>query len=374
MTMRMLREILCFGIVIVLWIPAVFGQTAPVVTRIAPVPGVGFVMSDSALLAPGGTAAIDGTGLADVTISAAAPGQPQLGGLEVHLVDSSCQDPACELVASLLRASPTRIDFTVPAIPDITRIWRTRVVMVKGGKRYDNLTATDAALLGAVSLEATPSPALAGEPVTFKARVPAMQGIPGSPFSLRVGAVTFMDGETALAVVDLSNVITYADAAPLRVYDVSFTTSKLEPGTHSIRADYSGDYSNGAKSSGTLTQAVSVPEISLFSTPNPSIFGLTVSIVATLTPATCTGTVTFYDLSAPNSLALPPFGNVMNESGRIGSAVVDHGRALMSTGAFLVGSHPITVKYSGDGTCGAITFGPGNDYAYRTISQSVVPR
>ncbi|HTP35963.1 MAG TPA: Ig-like domain-containing protein [Candidatus Acidoferrales bacterium] len=355
-------------------IPPAFAQTAPVISRVTPVPSVGFGLSDSVALTPGSAAAIYGTDLANITVSAAAPGQPQLGGVEIHLVDTSCQNAACELVANLLRTSPTRIDFTAPAIPDITRVWKTRVVMVKNGQRYDNLTAADGVLLDAVFLEAGPNPALTGQPVTFKARVPAMQGIPGSPYYLRVGTVTFMDGDIALAVVDLSNVITYTDAPPLRLYDVSFTTSKLTPGTHTIRADYSGDYTNNPKSSGTLSQAVSVPEISLFSTPDPSIFGDTVSIVATLNPATCTGTVEFYDLSAPNTWVLPPTSPLISESGRIGTAIVDRGRALMSTAAFMVGNHPITVKYSGDSQCGAITFGPGNDYPYRTISQTVLPR
>jgi hypothetical protein len=353
---------------------ATFGQTGPVISRVATVPNLGFGVSNSVALAPGSAAILYGTDLADTSASAATPGQPLLGGVEVHLVDVSCHDASCELVASLMRASRTRIDFIVPSIPDITKVWRTRVVLVKNGKRYDNLTATDAVLIDAVYLESTPNPALTGQPVTFHARVAAMQGDPGSPFYLRVGAVTFMDGETALGVVNLSNVITYVDAPPLRIYDVSFTTSKLAPGNHSVRADYSGDYTNSPKSSGTIVEAVSVPEISISSAPNPSIFGQTVTIAATLTPSTCTGTVTFYDLSAPSSIASPFYGPPAESSGKIGSALVDYrGRAVMFTAGLVVGAHPITVQYSGDGKCGAVTFGPGNDFEYRTITQSVVP-
>jgi len=359
-----------FSITMLLGIPQAFGQSAPVISRIVPVPTIGFGISNSVMLAPGSAAAIYGTDLADTTVSAATPGQPQLGGIEIHLVDSSCQNAACELVASLVRVSPNRVDFNAPAITDISKVWKTRVVIVKNGQRYDNLTAADSVLLNDVFLEATPNPALTGQPVTFKARIAAMQGL----LDPRLGAVTFMDGDTALGVVQLSNVITYTDAPPMRMYDVYLTTSKLAAGTHSIRADYSGNLYNSPKSSGTLSQAVSVPEISLFSTPNPSLFGQTVSIVATLNPSTCTGTVTFYDLSAPDSMAPPAFGPVIAESGSIGSAIVDRGRALMSTATFVVGSHPITVKYSGDARCGPITFAPGVDYQYRTISHSVVPR
>jgi hypothetical protein len=348
-----------------------FGQTAPVISRVATVPNLSFD-SSSVALAPGSAAMILGTNLADSAASAAAPGQPALGGIEIHLVDTSCHDASCELVASLLHTTPTRIDFITPAIPDITKIWKTRVVVIKNGKRYDGLTASDTVLIDAIFLESSPNPALADQPVTFTAHVPAMQGTPGSPFYLRVGAVTFMDGDTPLGLVSLSNVITYVDASPMRRYDVSFTTSKLTPGKHSVRADYSGDHSNAPKSSGTIVQAVSVPEVTISSTPNPSLYGQTVGLIVTVSPSTCTGTVGFFDASSPESLTVPPAVPFRNESGLLGTAVLDRGRAVFLISALVVGNHPIMAKYSGDSKCAALLYGPANDFDYRTVSQSVV--
>src|SRR5215467_6760923 len=63
-----------------------YGQVAPAISGITTTPNTGFD-SGSVALAPGSTATISGTNLADSTTSAAAPGQSRLGGLEVHLVD-----------------------------------------------------------------------------------------------------------------------------------------------------------------------------------------------------------------------------------------------------------------------------------------------
>jgi uncharacterized protein (TIGR03437 family) len=350
-----------------------FGQAAPTISNVTTVPNIAFD-SRSVLLSPGSSATISGKNLADSTASAAAPGQPRLGGIEIHLVDTSCQTAGCELIASLLYTSPTRIDFVVPSLPDITRVWRTRVVVIKNAQRYDGLTAPDRVILDAIYFESSPNPALTGQPVTFSAHVAAMQGDPQSAFYSRVGAVNFMDGDTPLGMVNLSNVITYVDEAPLRRYDVYFTTSKLAPGKHSIRADYSGDHSNTPKSSGTIIQAISVPEVSITSIPNPSIFGQTVAIIVTVSPSTCTGTVAFFDASAPSSLAPPAFGPVADESGKLGTAKLDRGRALFSTAALIVGDHPINVKYSGDANCAPLGYAPANDFEYRTTSQTVVAR
>jgi len=355
-----------------------FGQAIPSISAITTTPNVGFG-SGSVALTPGSAATISGTNLADSTTSAATPGQPRLGGAEVHLVDAACADANCELVASILYASPTRIDFIVPGIPDISRVWRTRVVMVKNEQRYDGLTASDAVLVDALSLEATPNPSVTGQPVTFKVHISAMQSDPFSPFYFRTGAVTFMDGDTPLGMISLANVLTYRDEAPMRSYDVSFTTSNLSLGNHSIRADYSGDHSNAAKSSGAIVQAVSVPEVSVTSTPNPSIFGQTVTLIATVSPSTCTGTVTFFDASGPSGNSLtgnqpttPAYGPVVAESGALGTVALDRGRATFSTPALVIGNHPINVKYTGDGKCPPFGYALANNFQYRTISQTVV--
>jgi len=351
---------------------AAFAQTAPVITSIANGPNP-VLASSSVVLGPGSTAVILGTNLSDSTASAAAPGQPVLGGVEVHLVDTACNQASCELVASLIRTSPTRLDFVVPTLPDMTKVWRTRVVIIKNGRRYDGLTAADRVLLDAIYLESDAATSVSSQPVTFTAHFAALQGLPGSVLTFGAGAVTFMDGETPLGMVKLSNVITYVDAPPLRRYDVAFTTSKLTPGKHPIRAEYSGDYSNASRSSGAIVQSVSVPEITIWSTPNPSAYGQTATIGVTLTPSTCTGTVAFYDDASPSTWIPPFFDPLGAESGMLATVTVSDGRALFSTAALIPGNHPISVKYSGDRNCAPLGYGPGNDYPYRSTSHTVIP-
>ena len=69
----------------------------------------------------------------------------------------------------------------------------------------------------------------------------------------------------------------------------------------------------------------------LSSTPNPSSYGTLVSIKATITPNTTTGSVTFYD-----------GGNA------IAGGTVSAGMATMSTSTLTAGSHSLTATYGGN--------------------------
>ncbi|MEO8373093.1 MAG: Ig-like domain repeat protein [Candidatus Solibacter sp.] len=297
-------------------------------------------------LAPGEVAAIVGANLADSTASAAPP-QGVLSGVEVRFVSGSS-----EFLASLVYVSPTVISFVVPYIPNF-EAQNTSITLVKGGKRYAGLTSPGQVTVGAVGFETSPNPALYDEPITLTAHVTEIQGYPGSRINTG-GAVTFMDGETPLQMIKLSNVITYTDMPPSRRYDISYTTSRLETGEHALWVRYSGDSSNKAGISGTIPQVVKKPEITIWSSPNPSLLGHSVGLVATFSPATCTGSVDFFD-----------------ETHQLGTATIERGRALLLTSAIPLGNHPITVRYNGDGTCPALVYGPANDYTYRTTSQTV---
>ncbi len=96
------------------------------------------------------------------------------------------------------------------------------------------------------------------------------------------GTVTFHDGTTALGAGTISSGV------------ATLTTSSLAAGTHSITAQYGGDANyNGAVStplSQTVNQASST--VALASSLNPSTFGTSVTLTATVT-AGATGTVTF---------------------------------------------------------------------------------
>jgi hypothetical protein len=322
-----------------------FGQAAPTITNVTT---AGNLTVSFPVLAPGNVAVIVGTNLADASVSAAPP-QTSLGGVEVHLVSSSS-----DLLAGLVYVSSTGISFVVPNILN-TEIQSTRIAIVKGGKRFDDLTGSGRVIIGAVSLESSPNPAFYDQPITLTAHVLAVQGYPGSPANT-IGSVTFMDGDTPLGLVKLSNVITFVDIPPTRRYDVVLTTSKLAAGDHTIWASYSGDNSNKPGTSGVINQSVKMPQITIWSSPNPSTFGHSVGLVATISPSTCNGNVVFFD-----------------EWAELGTATIDRGRALLLISTLPVGNHPITVRYSGDGTCLPLVYGPANDFAYRTTSQTVYP-
>jgi hypothetical protein len=327
----------------VLSVSPIFGQASPTITNITYVANP---TSYFPALAPGNVAVIIGTNLGAFTASAAPP-QTFLGGVEVHVVSTSS-----DILAGLIYVSPTGISFVVPNIPN-TEVQSTRMVIVKDGKRFDDLTSPGSVIIGAIYFESSPNPALYDQPITLTAHVTAVQGYPGS-LANTIGTVTFMDDQTPLGMVTLSNVITFVDTPPTRRYDVSFTTSKLAAGDHSIWASYSGDSSNKPGASGVITESVQKPEVTIWSSPNPSIYGHSVGLVATFSPSTCTGSVVFFD-----------------ESRELGTAKLDVGRALLLTSDLPVGNHPITVRYSGDGTCPPIVYGPANDYTYRTTSQTV---
>src|SRR5207253_3998450 len=75
--------------------------------------------------------------------------------------------------------------------------------------------------------------------------------------------------------------------------DATFSTQ----GSHSITAAYSGDPTFLSATSPAIGQVVNgkTATLGVTSTPNPSIVGAAVTLTATLTPATATGTVQFHD-------------------------------------------------------------------------------
>ena len=115
----------------------------------------------------------------------------------------------------------------------------------------------------------------------------------------------------------------------------TFSTSALSVGTHSIAATYSGDTSFNGSTSNAVSQVVNKASstVALAATPNPSIFGQSVTFTATVTsPAgTPTGLMTFFDGATT-----------------IGTGTLAAGVATFSTPALTIGSHAITASYSGD--------------------------
>ena len=135
------------------------------------------------------------------------------------------------------------------------------------------------------------------------------------------GTVQFLDGASILGTATISS-----GSATL-----SLTT--LASGTHSITASYSGDASNATSTSGALAQVINKTSTTtaLASSTNPANSGASVGLTATVTPATASGTVQFFD------------GITV-----LGTATISSGTATFSLTTLASGMHSITAVYSGD--------------------------
>ena len=176
-----------------------------------------------------------------------------------------------------------------------------------------------------ISLTSSINPSALGVPVTFTATVA------GSNSSLPVptGSVTFYDYYNPIGLVTLNG---SGQAAS--------TTSTLTVGTHTINAVYNGNAGYASVSSTVLTEVVNPSSnvsttTSVISSINPSVFGQSVVLTATITGAggpTPTGNVIFVD-------GTTTLGTV---------SLNGASQALFATSALSAGSHAITAMYAGN--------------------------
>jgi hypothetical protein len=179
------------------------------------------------------------------------------------------------------------------------------------------VTVTVVQMTSSVALTTSVNPATAGAAVTFTATV--------SPSSA-TGTVQFFDGSTSLGSATLSK-----GTAVL-------TTTALTSGSHTITASYSGDSISKPSLSSPINKTVGgvSSATTLRSNVNPVPYSATVTFSASVSPATATGTVQFFD------------GATL-----IGQAALSSGTASFGSRTLSVGSHNITAKYAGDTVAGA---------------------
>jgi Bacterial Ig-like domain (group 3) len=131
-----------------------------------------------------------------------------------------------------------------------------------------------------VALISSANPGAFGQTVTLIASV--------TP-SLATGTVRFQDGSTTVGSASLS-----AGTATLVV-----PSSNWSVGTHTLTASYGGDLNVVNGTSATLSLVVDQPTTttmtSLTATPNPLPLGKQATLTASVSPASATGNVTFYD-------------------------------------------------------------------------------
>ena len=98
-------------------------------------------------------------------------------------------------------------------------------------------------------------------------------------------------------------------------------------------AGYSGDalYAPALWASEIVTVAQVKPTVTVGASPDPAQVGQTVTLTATISGTTATGTVTFKDGAQA-----------------LGTATVSNGIAVFSASSLAAGNHSITAVYSGD--------------------------
>ena len=178
------------------------------------------------------------------------------------------------------------------------------------------LTVTQATTTTTLASSANPSSP--GEKITLTASVASSAAL-----TTATGSITFSDGLTPLGTVPLS-----AGKATLSV-------SALPAGTNTLIASYSGD-TNDVPSTARLIQTVGKPTTtttSISSSANPSIYGQSLTLTATVTSPISTGMVTFYD------------GMTM-----IGTGTLASGQATLKTQLLASGSRSLRARYDGDFT------------------------
>jgi fibronectin-binding autotransporter adhesin len=141
------------------------------------------------------------------------------------------------------------------------------------------------------------------------------------------GNVFFYDGVTLLGAGTLNG-----------LYQATFTTTLLSGGSHAIAAIYPGDTNNGACHSNSIAQTVNDSRTATTTTlartsgVSPSAFGASLAFTATVTGASPTGYVAFYDDST-----------LLGTIALNGSA-----QAILTTSGLAVGYRPITASYLGN--------------------------
>lgn len=196
------------------------------------------------------------------------------------------------------------------------------------------------------------NPASIGQSITFTATVSVTA--PGS--GMPTGTVTFKDGTTTIGTGTLSG------------GTATLVTSSLASGSHNITATYGGDANFNTSTSSTLTQTVNKASTAttISSSANPSVFGQSVTLTATVTAVapgsgTPTGTVTFKGGAAT-----------------LGSGTLSGGIATFTLSSLALGSHNITAVYGGDtsfatSTSSTLTQGVNKANTTTTLSASVNP-
>ena len=188
-------------------------------------------------------------------------------------------------------------------------------------------------------LASSTNPSVSGHSVTFTATVTANNA--SSDPSLPSGTVTFYSCPSASCASTTSLGTGTIGAGG----QATFFTSSLPAGTTYVEAVYGGASTNfSGSTSNVITQVVTSSAVAtttvLTASPNPSLFGSSVTLTAMVTKSsgsgTPTGTVSFY------------LGTPTGSHSLLGTGTLTAGKASLVTSTLPVGTDSLYAIYSGD--------------------------
>lgn len=216
----------------------------------------------------------------------------------------------------------------------------------------------DSAPITATNLSSSSNPSTFGAAVTLTATISG--GVAG-----KTGTVTFFDGATAIG------------AFPIGSGVVSFTTSALEPGVHTLTAAYSGDATNAPSTSSPFTLTVNKAAATVTLTGGTFAFdGAAKAAMATTTPADLPVTITYNGAStAPTVPGTYAVVATIDDAHFAGGATTTLVVTTGSLGATLAGladqvwtgqPHPVTVATNPAGLPVTVTYTPQGGFPTTT--------
>ncbi len=191
------------------------------------------------------------------------------------------------------------------------------------------LIQTMAKAATATSLATSNASVFAGVSVTFTSVVSRTDGV------IPTGTVTFLDGSATIGTATLNGTGT-----------ATLTTSGLAGGAHSISAVYGGDANSLTSTSAAVSETVQpvATATTIATSANPGIAGAPLQLTATVTQTGTTG----------NGGAFSGTATFMDGTTVLGTVAVSAaGIATLNTATLSVGSHTISASYGGNANYGS---------------------
>jgi len=203
-----------------------------------------------------------------------------------------------------------------------------------GNSNYSAVTA-NAITQTVNTVTPTLSVATSATPSTYGASVTFTATISSGP----TGLVTFYDGGVSIGTSTISGTT------------VTFTTSGLTGGSHSITAGWTGNTNYAAVTSQAVSQVINAAPVTLnlATSATPSYYGQPVVLTATIASG-ATGFVTFYD------------GGVV-----IGAGAISGTTAIYTVGTLAIGTHTLTAGWAGNGNYSSATSNAVSETIQNTV-------